>query len=376
MHKHAFQLYVVLHTCHAVLVFEAIDLALGAGDLSSLGIGVHRDVGQAVELVDQHSVGLELVGKFHHRHVGHDAGQVNGGFNARVTTTNHRRLLTLEQRAIAMRAIGYTLVFVLGFAGHIYIAPARAGGQDHGFGFERAAICQLHFHQATRLGGGDELTGLLQVHDIYAVLAHLGFQGSSKLGAVGFHHRDVVLNRHGVIGLATKAFGRHTSANALASSVHRSRCAGRAATDDEHVIRVFGRQLSGVLGSGAGVELGHNFFDQHATVTEQRAIQVDARHRHNFALGHLSLESTAFDNRGFDLGVEDGHQTQGLHHVWAVVARQAHVDFEIEVAAFCRAQTADLFDNVRLDLWGVATAPQQGQHQRGEFMAQRQACKS
>ena len=168
-------------------------------------------------------------------------------------------------------------------------------------------------------------------------MAHLGFHGRRKLGAIRLQNRDVVLYRHGVIGLAAKALGRHTSANAFAGGVHRCRCACGATANDQHVVGVLGRHLGRVFGGGTGVQLGHNFFDQHAAVAEQRAIQVDAGHGHDFAVGHFHLECTAFDDGGFDLGVKDGHEAQGLHHVRAVVAAQAHIDLEIEVTALCRA---------------------------------------
>jgi hypothetical protein len=54
----------------------------------------------------------------------HNAGQINGCFNARITTPNDRCALALEQGAIAMRAVSHTLVFVVLFARHIHIAPA------------------------------------------------------------------------------------------------------------------------------------------------------------------------------------------------------------------------------------------------------------
>jgi hypothetical protein len=87
---------------------------------------------------------------------------------------------------------------------------------------------------------------------------------------------------------------------------------------------------------------------------------------------HFFLEGAAFDHRGLDARVEDGHEAQRLHHVRAVVAGQAHVDLEVEVAV----QRLDLVDHFLLDLGRVAARPQQRQHQGGEFMAQRQAGKA
>lgn len=56
-------------------------LAGGTGDFGGLRVGVDGDVGQALELVHQHCVGLELVGKLDEGDVGHHTGQVNGCFH-------------------------------------------------------------------------------------------------------------------------------------------------------------------------------------------------------------------------------------------------------------------------------------------------------
>ena len=44
------------------------------GNLSVLGVGKHRYIVQAVELINQHGVGLELISKLHYRDVRYDAG--------------------------------------------------------------------------------------------------------------------------------------------------------------------------------------------------------------------------------------------------------------------------------------------------------------
>ncbi|MNV13018.1 hypothetical protein D3C71_1036450 [compost metagenome] len=54
------------------------------------------------------------------------------------------------------------------------------------------------------------------------------------------------------------------------------------------------------------------------------------------------------------------------------MAGQTHVDVEVEVAI----QGLDLVDHVRLHLGRMAASPQQGQHQRSELVAQRQAGKT
>ena len=376
MHEHAFQRHGVLVVRSTVLVAQAIDLAVRARDLHGLGIGVHGHVGQTVQLLHQHRVCLQFRHELDHCHLTHHAGQVNRRFHAGVAATNHRHVLALEQRAIAMRAIRDALVFVLGLARHIHVAPACAGRQDDGFALERAAIGQLHLDQATRLCCRHDGVGTLQVHDVDVIRTGVRFQCGGEFRPVGLQHRNVVLDGHGVVGLAAKAFGHDAGTNAFAGGVHARRSARRPTAHDQHVKRFFLGQPGGILGSGTGVDLGQNFFDQHTTRTKHGAVQKDHGHGHDLALGHFFLEGTAFNDRGLDLGVENSHQAQGLHNVRAVVAGQAHVDLKIEVAPVSGAQALDLLDDVRLDLGRVAAAPQQGQHQRGKFMAQRQPGKA
>ncbi|OQB99789.1 MAG: hypothetical protein BWX79_03052 [Alphaproteobacteria bacterium ADurb.Bin100] len=298
----------------------------------------------------------------------HHTGQVDGGLDAGVAAADDGHVLALEQRAVAVRAVGHALVPVLRFARYVDVAPARAGGQDHGFRLQRAAVGQLQLGQTAGLAGGDELVSALQVHDVHVVGAGVGFECGGKLGAVGFEHRDVVLDRQRVVDLPAEALGRHTGADALARGIDRGGRAGRATADDQHVVRRLGAKLGRVPRSRTRVELGDDFFHAHAAGAEHGAVQEDHGHRHDFAGVDLVLEGAAFDHGGLDLGVQDGHEAERLHHVRAVVAAQGHVDLEVEVTV----QRLDLLDHLGLDLGRVAAGPQQGQHQRREFMAQRQ----
>src|SRR5690606_41568712 len=67
-----------------------------------------------------------------------------------------------KERAVAVRAVGYTGVAVLTFARHVHLAPAGAGGQNHGAALEHATIFQLDLDHLAR----GELHGALQVHDV------------------------------------------------------------------------------------------------------------------------------------------------------------------------------------------------------------------
>ena len=192
----------------------------------------------------------------------------------------------------------------------------------------------------------------------------MGFERSTKFGAVGFQHGDVVLNRQGVVDLATKALGSNAGANAFACGVHRGCGACRATTDDEHVIGRLGAELGGVAGGRALVELGDDFFERHVARAKHGAVQEHHGNRHDFAVGHFLLERATFNDRGFDLGVDDGHERQRLHHVGAVVARQAHVHIKL----IGTIERFDLLNDLLLNLGRVATGPQKRQHQRGELV--------
>ena len=200
----------------------------------------------------------------------------------------------------------------------------------------------------------------------------MGLKCRGKFGAVGFQHRDIVLDRHGVVHLAAKALGGDAGANAFAGGIHRGRCTGRATTDDQHVIRRLRAEFGRVARRCTGVKLGNHFFEQDAARVEHLAVQKHHRHRHDLALVDFVLEGAAFDDHGLDLGVEHRHQRQRLHHVGAVVAAQRHVDLKVVVTVEC----LDLVDHILLDLGRVAAGPEQRQHQGGELVAQRQAGKT
>ena len=147
MDKHTFQSNVLLLARCTFFKANAIDHTAVTCNFGGLSVGVHGHVGQAVELVDQHGIGFELIGKFNDGDMRHDACQIDGGFYARVTPANDGRAFAFEQGAIAMRAIGHAFVFVFLLARYIDIAPARASGQNDCAGFQDATIFKLHLNQ-------------------------------------------------------------------------------------------------------------------------------------------------------------------------------------------------------------------------------------
>jgi hypothetical protein len=93
------------------------------------------------------------------------------------------------------------------------------------------------------------------------------------------------------------------------------------------------------------------------------------RHRHDAARLDLLLEQRAVDHGRLDVRVEHRHQVERLHHVRAVVAGQRDEGLEAE-AAF---DAPDLRDQRLVDLGRMAAGLQQGEDQRGELVAHRQA---
>ncbi len=165
------------------------------------------DVGQAAELALQHLVGPEPVVELDQGDVGDHAGEVDGRLDAGVAAADDGDALALEERAVAVRAVGDALVAVLVLAGHVHRAPAGAGGQHDGAA--SAAMAPLASSTVTRppLAGGHEAGGPLQVHDVDVVLLDVLLERGGELGALGVGHRDEVLDGHGVEHLAAEALG-------------------------------------------------------------------------------------------------------------------------------------------------------------------------
>ena len=295
------------------------------------------------------------------------AGQVNRRFHAGVAAADHRHVLALEQRAVAVRAVGHALGLVLLLARHVDVAPACAGGQDHGAALQLAAVVEFDGDVAAGLRRRHQLGHALGVHDVHVVVAHVLLQRGGVVRAVGFGHAGVVGDFHGVVHLAAEALGHHAGADALARRVDGGRGAGRAAADDQHLIRRLGAELGSVAPGGAGVDLAQDLFQRGTAAVEHPAAFIDGGHAHDLALFDFLLEHAAIDHRGGHARVDDGQQAEGLHHVRAVVARQAHVDLEVELGV----QRLGLGQHVVLDLGRMAARPQQRQHQRGELVAER-----
>src|SRR5690606_39533341 len=100
-----------------------------------------------------------------------DAVEVDRGLDAGVAAADRRHALALEQRAVAVRAIGHALVAVLVLAGHAHLPPARAGGEHHAAAAHGGATLELDRGDAVRVLA--QRPAALQVHDVDVVLAHV-----------------------------------------------------------------------------------------------------------------------------------------------------------------------------------------------------------
>ena len=339
----------------AILVSHAGDI--GAIALHFLSFGVRQDahVRQAPELVHQHGVGAQLRRELDQRHMLHDAGKINGGLDAGVATAHHRHFPTLEQRAVAVRAVRHAMVAVFLFAGHAQFAPARAGGDDHGLRAERGTTGEAHLGELA----GNQLLGALQVHDVHVVGLHVLFQRHREFGPFGVRHGDQVLDAQRVEHLATEALGGHADANALARRIDGGGGTRGATAHDQHIVWRALRELHGLALRGAGVELGEDFLDAHAALAERLAVQVHRGHRADIERGHFLLEQRAIDHGVADARVQHRHRVQRLDHVGAVLAGKRNIGAELEVAL----EVPDLLDDGCIELGRIAARLQQGQHQ-------------
>ena len=322
LHKDAFERHLLRLVGGAILVGQTCDAAAVAIHLGGLGVQDHIHIGQGFQLALQHRVGLQLTGEFQHGDMCHHTRQVDGRLDARVAAPNHRHTFALEQRAVAVRAVGHALGAVLVFTRHVHVAPARTGGEDHGLAAQRGAVVQRDLDQPTLSGRRLECRGTLQVHDVHFVVAHMALQCGGEAGAVGLADRDEVLNVHRVQHLSTKTLSRHTGADAFACGIHGRSRARRATTHDEYVERVLGVELGCVTHTSALVDLGDHLGQLHTTLAKPFTVQEDGGHTHDFAVGDFLLEHTTVNRRVGDARVQHRHQVQRLHHVRAVVAGQ------------------------------------------------------
>ena len=103
----------------AVLVHESVHPLSVARDFGGLGAGDHAHVRQAVELAREHRIGAQPRFVFDQRDVADDAGEIDRRLDAGIAAADHRDPLALEQRAVAVRAVGHAPIAVLALSGDV-----------------------------------------------------------------------------------------------------------------------------------------------------------------------------------------------------------------------------------------------------------------
>ena len=267
-----------------------------------------------------------------------------------------------------MRAGGHTPVAVVALAGHVHLAPAGAGGDDDAAGAQRGTAVEADLEVLATVEGGRPLA----VEDVYAVGADVAFERARERRSFGGRDRDEVFDRHRVQHLAAEAVGDDGGAHALACRVNRRCRAGRAAADDEHVIRFGVRRRAPRLGAMIAAQAADDLLQRHPALAEGRAVQEDGRYREDVAPGDLVLVQRAVDHGVADPRVDRGHQVQGLDDVGAVLAAERDNGLEDEVGV----DGSDRGEELCIGLRGDATGLQQGKHERGEFVTERHAGKA
>ena len=320
--EHALEVDSMCLSVRAILIRQCVDGFAIAMDLGGLRVHDDRDVGQALELGYEYRIRFELIHELDHGHVPYDTREIDRRLNTRVAAADDGDALALEERAIAMRAVSDTPISILGFAGHVDVTPARAGREDHRARAQRATVIHNDFDKIAGLGSGDEFLDALQIHDLDVVVAHVRLEVGGKFGSVGFEHGDVVLDAERIVRLTAEALRGDARAQSLTRCVHGSGSTGRAATDDEHVIRRLGVDLGALFVGAVAVEFGEDFFEAHAARAEELAVQEHHRHGHDLASRDFILIKSAIDHDRFDVRVDHRHQGQCLHDIRAVVAGQ------------------------------------------------------
>ena len=149
--------------------------------------------------------------------------------------------------------------------------------------------------EAARVARRDQLDRLLQVHDVHVIVLDVLFQRRREFRAFG-----VRTEMKFSIAIVSSTWPPKRSAttpvaDALARRIDRSRRAGRAAADHQHVEGLLVAQLFRGARRGALVDLRQQLLDAHPALGESLAVEEDGRHGHDLARLDLVLEQAAVD---------------------------------------------------------------------------------
>src|SRR5690606_1417162 len=149
LHKDALDLELMNLAGHAILVAKALEAPPIAEHLLDRGAPHDARVVGCRELFLQDLIGSKLFFALKERNRADDTGEIERGFDAGISSANHRDRSLLEERAIAMRAVGDASRPVFGFAWHAHRTIARTGCQDDLSGFEsRPTLKEKHVRLA------------------------------------------------------------------------------------------------------------------------------------------------------------------------------------------------------------------------------------
>ena len=228
-----------------------------------------------------------------------------------------------------MRAIGHAAVAIFALAGHVDLAPARAGREHHRLRLERRAALELHLDQLA----GNERRGPLRVHHVDIVGGHVLFQPGGELVTLGLLHRDEILDADRIEQLPAQPLGGDAGADALARRIDRGRGAGGAAADHQHIVRALRREA-------LGLALAHAAASSFATMSSSDmrpcpnglTVQEHGRHGHDAAALDLGLKQRAVDHGVVHARIQHRHEIQRLNHVGTVLAAQRNEGLEAQLA--------------------------------------------
>jgi len=138
--------------------------------------------------------------------------------------------------------------------------------------------------------------------------------------ALGFLHRDEVLDADRIEQLSAQTLCRDAGADALARRVHGRGGTGGTSAHHQHIVGCAAVQTLGLAARGIGVELREDLREQHASLAERLAVEKHAGNRHHAAPLDFLLKQRAVDHGVTHPRIHHRHEIERLNHVRAALA--------------------------------------------------------
>src|SRR5213594_982077 len=203
-------------------------------DFGHYGVADDLDLGVRKSPLLQQLGGAEFIAAVYQVHLARVAREVVGFLDRGVAASDDGEALTLEERAVAHRAIRDALSRILSFARDAELDGCATGGEDHRLATVGVASRGVHVEPAARVPA-DPLDRV--GHDLGAEL--LGVLGHllRQLPALDALEADVVFDEIGIEQLSTRraALDRDRLEHA-AVRVQRGTQPRRACAHDDHVV--------------------------------------------------------------------------------------------------------------------------------------------